>query len=288
MKEFKPNFERIAYAKHWREYHINRSLESWVRIENGEIPYKIIDNSGIKDLIKEYKLELFQNDLFYFAYGILNANINWKNIEEQASLEKGKEDEMFHALRFLFSFKANEIKLDLKHKSLNISASITNPLLIEFIHKSLTNELISNNHIYQKKLVDPENPEEYAEFKRYISSKISEYKKKDIKKGRKTKHKSTGSKIDSLQRYLQEYTELKAEQNIVISRKQSLFIYKFLYLLDVFPESLTWEEDNIRHILTKFRVSRDNHPARSTGQPLKEYEIYERKMTIKERSKEQE
>ena len=66
----------------------------------------------------------------------------------------------------------------------------------------------------------------------------------------------TGWPIDALQVYLQEFTEMKADEGIPISRIQASFIYKFLKIFNLIPDNYGWQEDNIRHILNKFRDKR--------------------------------
>ena len=107
------------------------------------------------------------------------------------------------------------------------------------------------NDIYFK--VGFSNAEKIQDWGNYLGMVIAE-KNIFLRKGRPKKHIFTGNYIDALQRYLQRYTDLKAEEETSISRSQASFIYKYLNLWGLIPDNLNWEEDNIRHILDKFRA----------------------------------
>jgi len=98
------------------------------------------------------------------------------------------------------------------------------------------------------------NPKEILNWKGYMEYVIADHKKLIKKKsGRPSKNYDVSKMIDTLQRYLQRFTFLKTEKNIELSRKQASFIYKFLEIIGMFPNELSWETDNIRHILNKYR-----------------------------------
>lgn len=250
IKDLKPDFERIAFA-----LDLNASVapvfidKYWQGISKGEIPYNLKDNESFKAFLNEHSLQAFYNDLLFLAFQFLRKNKTSVKFKEQVERLSGRDKELLESLKFLYdNFKS--LKIVIKHKTENLSTSINNKQLIFEVRKALT-EYYMMNDIYFKLGFSKE--EKILDWGIYLGMVIAE---KNIysRKGRPKKHIFTGSYIDALQTYLQGFTELKAEEGTSISRSQASFIYKFLNLLGLIPDNLSWEEDNIRHILDKFRI----------------------------------
>lgn len=171
----------------------------------------------------------------------------------------GHGSELLQALKFLFDNELTDIRIEFKHKKKNLSVSINNVARIYSIRKVLIDLYIEDDIYFKQGWAEPDNIRYWGKYIDFIINKDSVH---EPKKGRKTKHHSTGLLISFLQRYLQEYTEIKAEEGIVLSRSQATFISKFLKLLNFLKDDYAWEEDNMRHILVKF-LSRSKENAQS-------------------------
>jgi hypothetical protein len=79
--------------------------------------------------------------------------------------------------------------------------------------------------------------------------------KKKITKGRTPQNKGLQHSIYYLQRYLQKYTGIKAETDVLITRKQAQFIYHFFRITGIIDVDLNYPEDNIRLNLHKLRIN---------------------------------
>lgn len=252
IKDLKPDFERIAIA-----LDLNASVapffidKYWNGISKGEIPYNIKDNESFKAFLNENSLQAFYNDLLFLAFQFLRRNKTSEKLKEQKERLSGRDMELLESLKFLYdNFKS--LKIVIKHKTENLNKSINNKQLIFEIRKALTEYYMMNDIYFKAGFSKEENIKDWGY---YLGLVIAE---KNIfsRKGRPKKHIFTGSYIDALQTYLQEFTELKAEEGTSISRSQASFIYKFLNQWGLIPENLSWEEDNIRHILDKFRAKK--------------------------------
>lgn len=250
IQDLKPDFERIAFA-----LDLNASTapffidKYWQGISKGEIPYNIKDNESFKVFLNEHSFQALYNDLLFLAFQFLRKNKTLVKLKEQSERLSGRDKELHESLKFLYdNFKS--LKIVIKHKTENLSTSINNKQIIFEVRKALTEYYIMND-IYFK--VGFSNAEKIQDWGNYLGMVIAE-KNIFLRKGRPKKHIFTGNYIDALQRYLQRYTDLKAEEETSISRSQASFIYKYLNLWGLIPDNLNWEEDNIRHILDKFRA----------------------------------
>jgi hypothetical protein len=262
INEMKPNLERIEKLLEDQNYYYpygnpfqepEHPFFLWQYIEETKLQYEHKEFRKIKAILKEYQLEALQNDFLFLAFNFLVWIKHWKYWEESLHSTFRKKEELIYVLKFLHDYNESEIKIDFKHLQKNISTSIKNQILLNVIKKALLEHFIENDFWAIKGIKKPEEVKDYREYFGFLIAERESYIKK---KGRKEKHLYTGRMIDSLQNYLQEYTDMKADENIPISRNQALFIYKFLDALDIFPEKLAWEEDNMRLILVKLRAKK--------------------------------
>jgi hypothetical protein len=264
INDLKPDFEKIACALNFDESIKKQLSLTWESMEKGEIPYEVKDNINLKALLEEFNLESFYNDFLFLAYYIKGINAPQEDIREKLELISKKNDELVFALKILLAYKENALKIDIKHKKENISTSITSNKLIQVIKESLLEYFSKTPLFFQQGIAEMGEKRESQDWKEYwkeyIDFIISEKQKVASKKGRKKQIPLMPIYIIELQRYLQEYTEIKAEEGISISRRQSLFIFKFLSLIGIIQyDKLYWKEDNIRLILTKFRKEIKNY-----------------------------
>ncbi len=249
IQDLKPDFGRIAFA-----LGLNASVaplfidKYWHGISQGEIPYNLKDNESFMALLKEHSLQVYYNDLLFLAFQFLRKNRTQEKFMEQKERFSGLNKELLNSLKFLYDYDKS-IKITIKHKTENLSTSVNNKQLIFIIRKALTEYFMMNDIAFKAGFSKEENIKDWGYYLGLVIAEKNLYSKK----GRPRKHIFTGSYIDALQTYLQEFTEFKSEEVASISRSQASFIYKFLNLLGLIPDNLSWEEDNIRHILDRFR-----------------------------------
>lgn len=249
IQDLKPDFERIAFALDLNASASHVFIDKyWHGISQGEIPYNLKDNESFMALLKEHSLQVYYNDLLFLAFQFLRRNNTSIKFEEQRERFSGLKKELLNSLKFLYDYDKS-IKIVIKHKTENLSASVNNKQLIFIIRKALTEYFMMNDIAFKGGFSKEENIKDWGYYLGLVIAEKNLYSKK----GRPKKHIFTGNYIDALQKYLQEFTELKAEEVTSISRSQASFIYKFLNLFGLIPDNLSWEEDNIRHILDRFR-----------------------------------
>jgi len=249
QNELKPDFQKVAFALDSKRSH-SQFYKDWKDIIQGKIHLEIKDNASFEALLKEYKLQACYDDLLFLACIFKRERRFSEMLSKYADHIPGKDIEILHVLRFLFTHKTEDIKITIKHRTQNNSVSINNKPLIEEIRKALLNYFIEYETDFEQELKKPQQVNDWITC---IDSMINNTEKPFKQKGRKRKHAATGKYIDAFQRYLQEFTELKADEGIPISRKQASFIYKFLNIFELIPDNLSWEPDNIRHILKNFK-----------------------------------
>jgi hypothetical protein len=251
LKELKPDFERVglaynAFVVNLTDLDITYFVKvQWKKRIKGEVPYDIKDNSNINLLLKKYSLESHYKEFIFLAsIFIADSQINMRDFIEYNNLRPGKYKELRNANKFFQDNRLRDIKIVIKNKTKNLSTAIDNILLIDLLRDAISKE-------YEKDIVYIEPlkmKEEEDQGVVYMDKELAE-----VKKGRKRNPNSLGRNIAALQIYLQEFTELKAEEGILISRSQASFIYEFLDLIGIISKDLAWKEDNIRHIYLKYK-----------------------------------
>lgn len=280
IKELKPNFERIIHILNIPESHLKKSHPSkiWESITNGVTYYDINHVNDLKSLLEEFNIEAFYSDITFFALSHVRREKELSGIKEWHNLVKGKDEDLLYTLKFLYDNDIQNVKIDLKNKKYNQSTSINNHELIQVIKKALLDYFIETDYYFEQGFSRPEEIKDWGE---YINFIILEKECYSAKKGRKSKYPLAGRLIDSLQKYLQEYTEIKAEEGTTISRRQASFIYNLLNIFDLIHDKLAFEEDNIRHILTKYREKQSKKKATNVEKAMNEYSEYSESMKAK-------
>lgn len=288
IKDLKPDFERIAslYSiisitdipiPERKNFFLKIYHKEWQSIINGDISYEIKDNTNLKKLIADYSLTDNYSDFIFLAFRFTKKEGAGEDFKRYMKLIPGKKKELLKALEIAYMNELEEIKIVLKHRIKNLSVSINNQILLGKIREALLNEFIETDLYFQQGFVKPEDIPDWGKYFKFINI---EEEAKPIKKGRKRKP-SQGNNIDILQLYLQLFTDLKASKEISISRKQASFIFKFLSELNLMPDNLYWKEDNIRHIVTKFRKLKESRNFFDYKIAIKEYSDYQKKMKAK-------
>ncbi len=259
-------------------------------IEDNEqvlIPFILINDvikNKIQVLSEEYNLQSHQNNFLSHAIYCINRMIETNKLLNSNKLFHGKSEELDSALLFLYGYKDAEMKIEFKHTKENISTPIKNPILIEVVRKALRKYFEENDIFVEQGFV---KPKDILNFKNYVEFVAKERKDetsrnpKINRKGRKYKYAGIADMIDGLQIFLQNYTNLKAEENIIISRQQASFIYNFLVIIEIIPDNLAWKEDNIRHVLAKYKKRKSSYKPISYNKAMNDYDIYEKSMKAK-------
>jgi len=256
IKELMPNLERLESLLDVKSNLVKSPFNLysiWHDIEAEKVAYEVRDNIKLKSLLEENNLESQRNDLLFLAHTYLGIVKGWKEIKDTWKPIIGKGDELLNALKFFYDNDSGKIKIDIKHLTFNKSTSIRNQLLLNVIKEALLHYFIETDSFFEFGLADPAEIKDWGKYIDFVISEEGLQESQIKKKGRKKKHQQTGRMIDWLQKYLQEFTNIKAEENIPIARSQALFIYEFLAAINVLPEESFWKEDTIRHILLKER-----------------------------------
>lgn len=235
----------ITYSYH--EIHLDSMWENLIKSKS---PYDGENKIRLEVFLRKYQLSSSLNDFLFLAgyHTFMKKNADSININEPLRL--GRRIEILSALKFLYNNESIKLKIDIKHKSENLGTTILDPIFIDAIKKTLLDFYIKFDSSVKTDIRDIENFQDWNEYFDYV---IENDQPEDIKVGRKPKHLITGQIIDSLQIYLQNYTNIIAEAGVPIARSQSTFIYEFLLLFDLIPDPVSWSHDNVRLILKKFR-----------------------------------
>lgn len=248
LELLKPDIGRIEVLFGYNEHTRHLLHEEWEGICNGIIPYPVMENQALLALLKEYELDSFMNDLLFIAHKCQKQKKQDLQTEDFLRSLSGMGEQEIEALKFLFEYDLSEIKIDIKHKTKNVSVSIKNLILIYKLREALHNMYIEDCSYFNAGLLNPSEITDWGGYYNLIVNLEDGFVKR---KGRKRKHHSTGRYIKYLKNYLQEFTHLKSEQGILISRSQASFIFKFLDAIGFIDNEFAWKEDNIRLILSK-------------------------------------
>jgi hypothetical protein len=203
---------------------------------------------NLDDVLNEFDLNPYKSDLIYIVI-IAEILVGFvKNhgikIDNYSSLKK----ELLESLKYLYTNRDLEIVFRNIHD--NKSAVIRNLDYIKTIKQTLIQSLFD---LYPDQILkDLYTKEYFDEHALIIIDELIADIPSRTHKGRKKIHKYTGDYIWPIHNYLEKYTHLKADEGVLISRRQSSFIYKFLSVFNLFSQTLYWEEDNIRHIFVGY------------------------------------
>lgn len=248
LEHLKPDIGRIEIIFGYTDFTKHLLHKEWEGISNGVIPYPVMENLALLALFKEYELDSFKNDLLFIAHKCQKQKKEDLRTKDFLKSISGSTEEHIEALNFLFDHDPSEIKIDIKHKTKNVSVSIKNVILIYRLREALHNLYVEDCSYFNSGMLDPDEITDWEGYYKLLMNLEDGFVKR---KGRKRKHHSTGRYINYLKNYLQEYTHLKAESGILISRGQASFIFKFLDAIGFIDDEFAWKEDNIRLILSK-------------------------------------
>ncbi len=258
----KPNLERIAEALSidWEELDNIPldSAKSWIiqkeleKVEKGKISYP--DNPILEELLKEYHLESMLPDFrylgYYFSYWykifeLFNPNQLTSRINIFAF-------EILQALHYLQENNQVEIRINSLQEKGGIT--IQSPDLIGIIQEKLF-EYFKEHHFLHPSGYNPENISDWGE---HIKEAFKVVKTKVSKRGRKQGNFQVKRISFTVWKYLQNYTEIKAEAGAGYSREQARFIFRFLEIHGMIenPDLITRKEDVISYYLKTYNQSR--------------------------------
>jgi hypothetical protein len=258
----KPNLERIAEALSidWEELDNIPldSAKSWIiqkeleKVEKGKISYP--DNPLLEELLKEYNLESMLPDFRYlgnyFSYWykifeLFNPNQLISRINIFAL-------EILQALHYLQENNQVEIKINSLQKMGGIT--IQSPDLIGIIQESLFEYFKEHSFLHPSGY----NPENISDSGEHIKKAFREIKTRISKKGRKQGNFQVKRISFTVWKYLQNYTEIKAESGAGYSREQARFIFRFLEIHGMIenPDLIARKEDVISYYLKTYNQSR--------------------------------
>lgn len=258
----KPNFERIAdllvsrnnneSISKAKEDLIKIYLDKWEWITDERLYYPEYPELG--KLISEYNIP--ENLLPDFRF-IADRFLGTKGAEYSHSIMERnlkKNYELIQALKFIIDEKKG-YKIEFKSNG-NLKTKlvrIENQSLIHIIEKSLFDYFKENEEDYS------EEETEKSGLEPFLNLKFEEEKGKQ-RKGRKRSCNNIGKLAYYLQKYLQEFTEIKCKEEAGYSNEQAKFIFKFLEIFGLNNKIKGYSniEDNIAYHLTQYKKSIEN------------------------------
>ncbi len=258
----KPNLERIAEALSidWEELDNIPldSAKSWIiqkeleKVEKGKISYP--DNPILEELLKEYHLESMLPDFrylgYYFSYWYkISELFNPNQLTSRINIFAF---EILQALHYLQENNQVEIRINSLQEKGGIT--IQSPDLIGIIQEKLF-EYFKEHHFLHPSGYNPENISDWGE---HIKEAFKVVKTKVSKRGRKQGNFQVKRISFTVWKYLQNYTEIKAEAGAGYSREQVRFIFRFLEIHGMIenPDLITRKEDVISYYLKTYNQSR--------------------------------
>ncbi len=219
------------------------------QIQKGDFPERK-ENENLESLLSDFNLIPYRED--FKALDSIIQSLQMDFIQDSGFLLGLKEaadsklKELIQVLQFFNQKK--QIKATFKDMKMLESVTIQNPDLINIILEALQRQLFNHLANYQIN-IKPEEIQDWGQFLSWLEEESN-----PSKKGRPEKEMISGFLIDLLQKYLQRHTEIKADLGIELSRRQALFIGKYLSSIGIIEaENLAWLEDNIRHTFKNYR-----------------------------------
>lgn len=258
----KPNFERITQSfrqcKSLRdEIIIEGLINDWESISQREIDW--IKISLLEDLLKEYEMDMFLPDFLLIGFHFIEKIKD----HEKYRIEKPTkgdiyEAELFNALELLLN-NDKDISIEIYRKQIH-QVSIHNPILIRKIKEALHEKMEAGytGRYYSEYQLDIK-----ADWGKYIKGKLTKIKESSPRKGRPKENNQLKSMIFCLWNYLQNNTQLIADNGKTYSRRQARFIFSFLEIHKLIDQSITNKEDVIAYYLNTFKKSRNENLQRS-------------------------
>lgn len=259
----KPNLERIAellvpewasdkdgipdsVIDSWNE----KLQKEWEKIEKGKISYP--DNPFLEGLLKEYHLESMLPDFRFLGYWLPVWNEAGKVFQQLPNRIVSFAFELIQALHYMQENNQVEIKINSLQEKGGIT--IQSPDLIGIIQEKLF-EYFKEHHFLHPSGHNPENISDWGE---HIKEAFKVVKTKVSKRGRKQGNFQVKRISFTVWKYLQEFTEIKAEAGAGYSREQARFIFRFLEIHGMIenPDLIARKEDVISYYLKTYKQSR--------------------------------
>lgn len=247
IEEIKPDARRLVWASpmHYVGWDRVSLSDVWETILKSNSPSLKNETIQLKALLDEYNMASLMGDFLCMAHEFAGSNKTSKKFKDREKAYEDYDLEHLKAIKFLLDTRTEDLIVDFKHKLYSKPLTLNNVKIITFIKEALLDNFFRTKHELPSK-----RGEEY--WSKAIEQDISELEKAKGKAGRKKKYHFLGSHIYTLRRYLQDNTDLKGREGILISRRQSLFIFKFLSLYGLIGDDITSKEDNIYHILEDY------------------------------------
>ncbi|HPJ87432.1 MAG TPA: hypothetical protein PLU55_04910 [Candidatus Pacearchaeota archaeon] len=217
----------------------------WEAILQMNIPSPTNETIQLQALLDEYSMASLMGDFLCMAYEFAGRKKVSQNYKAREKDYEDYELEHLKAIKFLLDTRTEDILIDFRNKLYSKSLTLNNAKIITFIKEAMLDNFFRIKHELPSK-----RGKEY--WSNAIEQNIAELEKVKSKSGRKRKYHFLGSHIYTLRRYLQDNTDLKAREGILISRRQSLFIFNFLSIYGFIGDDITSKEDNIYHILEDY------------------------------------
>lgn len=255
----KPDFERISKA-FGDNPELLMFVESQPEVIDSYNSITLPDKESLIALLTEYNQLNFLNDYYFLACKFTLWKQDKFEAKSSNQLEKSKRKELLKALKLMYS---ERFEVDIRSSKFKSKAIIKNSELKNIIKESLFNLFVKREVAFVLRWAKVEEVENFEALFSFLLEAERE------KAGRHKEQLLTGACSNYLQRYLQEFTDLKTE-GITISNQQALFIYKFLNILNFFKEELSYKEDNIRKILNSHRDCINNYSFNLDFQKMKQ------------------
>ncbi|HPQ79080.1 MAG TPA: hypothetical protein PLG47_01385 [Candidatus Dojkabacteria bacterium] len=250
--KIKPDARRLISTSpmHYIDWNRDYIAEVWEAIIKANSSSPTNETIQLHALLDEYHITSLMGDFLCMAYKFQGTQSRARKYKEREQAHEDYDLEHLKAIRFLLDNRIEDIILDFRHKLYSKPLTLNNAELIAFIKEAMLNNFFALQHELPSK-----RGKEY--WSKVIEQKISELEKAKSKAGRKRKYHFLGSHIYTLRRYLQDNTDLKTREGILISRRQSLFIFKYLSIYGMIGEDITSKEDLIYHILEDYQKGFD-------------------------------
>jgi len=244
-----PNFERIKDSIVSASAEVYQLESVWIKLKLGKLDN--FSSASLEELLKEYNLEMLISDFLLLGHFFSEHMKKVKPSNQQ--IKNNTEIELLQTLNLLLNNNEG-IKIDFYKKSQH-EATIQDKILIKFIKEGLLEYLkrrYSSSYDWNYLDID-------KDWEKYIKDRLLELKKESRKRGRPNENRHLINMIFSLWKYLQNYTELKADEGKTYSNRQAKFIFQFLKIHALINQSISNEKDIIGYYLKTYVKTRKRY-----------------------------
>jgi len=244
-----PNFERIKDSIVSASAEVYQLESVWIKLKLGKLDN--FSSASLEELLKEYNLEMLISDFLLLGHFFSEHMKKVKPSNQQ--IKNNTEIELLQTLNLLLNNNEG-IKIDFYKKSQH-EATIQDKILIKFIKEGLLEYLkrrYSSSYDWNYLDID-------KDWEKYIKDRLLELKKESRNRGRPNENRHLINMIFSLWKYLQNYTELKADEGKTYSNRQAKFIFQFLKIHALINQSISNEKDIIGYYLKTYVKTRKRY-----------------------------